>query len=69
MGFVVSKKVDKSAVKRNRIKRLIRESFRIKQNLKPADYVIMAKPSVAKLDNQQISESLNQLWHQTEKSK
>ncbi len=69
MGFVVSKKVDKSAVKRNRIKRLIRESFRIKKVLKSADYVIMAKPGVTKLNNQQITESLNQLWQQTEKSK
>lgn len=69
MGFVVSKKVDKSAVKRNRIKRLIRESFRIKKDLKSADYVVMAKPGVVKLNNQQITESLNQLWIQTEKSK
>ena len=69
MGFVVSKKVDKSAVKRNRIKRLIRESFRIKKVLKSADYVVMAKPGVNKLNNQQITESLNQLWQQTEKSK
>lgn len=69
MGFVVSKKVDKTAVQRNRIKRLIRESFRIKKNLKSAEYVVMAKPGVTQLSNQKITESLNQLWQQTEKNK
>lgn len=69
MGFVVSKKVNKSAVKRNRIKRLIRETFRTQKYLKSADYVVMAKPGVTKLKNAHITASLNQLWQQTEKSK
>ena len=67
MGFVVSKKVDKTAVQRNRIKRLIRESFRVQKRLKSADYVVMAKPGVSKLSNQIITASLNQLWQLTEK--
>jgi len=69
LGLVVSKKVDKTAVQRNRIKRLIRESFRIKNNLKSADYVMMAKPGVAKLSNKIITASLNQLWQNLEKTK
>jgi ribonuclease P protein component len=68
MGFVVSKKVDKTAVQRNRIKRLIRESFRVQKKIKTADYVVLAKPGVTKLNNQLITLSLNQLWQQTEKS-
>lgn len=69
LGLVVSKKVDKTAVQRNRIKRLIRESFRVKNFLKPADYVMMAKPGVAKLSNSKITASLNQLWQNLEKNK
>lgn len=69
LGLVVSKKVDKTAVKRNRIKRLIRESFRVKQQLKSADYVVMAKPGVSKINNQHITESLNQLWQKCENNK
>lgn len=69
LGLVVSKKVDKSAVKRNRIKRLIRESFRVKKQLKSADYVVMAKPGVSNLSNQLITESLNQLWQKCENNK
>ncbi|MCB1582963.1 MAG: ribonuclease P protein component [Marinicella sp.] len=69
LGLVVSKKIDKLAVKRNRIKRLIRESFRMKKQLKSADYVVMAKPGVSKIGNQLITESLNQLWQKCENNK
>lgn len=69
LGLVISKKVDKSAVKRNRIKRLVRESFRVKKQLKSADYVVMAKPGVSKLSNQLITQSLNQLWQKCENNK
>ncbi|MCX7553166.1 ribonuclease P protein component [Marinicella sp. S1101] len=67
MGMVVSKKVHKTAVQRNRIKRLIRESFRTKQNLNTAEYVIMAKPGSARYTNTELLAFLNQLWSQTEK--
>ncbi len=66
VGLMVSKKVHKSAVKRNRIKRLIRETFRTQSNLRMADYVVMAKPGAAQASNQQLNSSLNQLWQQTE---
>ena len=41
IGFVVSKKIHKRAVKRNRIKRLMRESCRllIKENKIPSKYI------------------------------
>jgi ribonuclease P protein component len=66
LGLMVSKKVHKSAVKRNRIKRLIRESFRLHKNLRSADYVVMTKPGAAAASNQQITASLRHLWQQTE---
>mgnify|MGYP000173896842 CR=1 FL=1 len=67
LGLVVSKKVDKTAVGRNRIKRLVRESFRIRPNLKLADYAILAKQSCKKADNKTLLASLDHLWQQTEK--
>ena len=63
LGVTVSKKVSKSAVKRNRIKRQIREFFRHKKNeLDNADIVITAKPSCLNADDRQRKESLEELW-------
>ncbi len=64
LGMVVSRKVSKLAVQRNRIKRQIRESFRRQQDELPhVELVIMARYSAAKHDNQQLRDSLNQHWH------
>ncbi|MCW8870891.1 MAG: ribonuclease P protein component [Proteobacteria bacterium] len=62
LGLIISKKAAPRAVDRNRIKRLVRESFRCQESLKSADYVVMAKPSVKQLTNQQVLQSLQQLW-------
>ncbi|MCL4135411.1 UNVERIFIED_CONTAM: hypothetical protein GTU68_033127 [Idotea baltica] len=45
LGLVVSKKVSKRAVKRNFIKRRLKEIFRLSQNefIKPIDLVIIAR--------------------------
>jgi len=49
LGIAVSKRVDKSAVARNRIKRVCRDYFRIHQNdFRAAEYVLVAKPEAAK---------------------
>lgn len=45
LGVAVSKRVDKRAVGRNRIKRLLREHFRRHRRCLPVgDYVLVAKP-------------------------
>ncbi len=69
LGLIVSKKVDKTAVGRNRIKRLVRESFRIRTELLPADYVLIAKPLCQHSNNAEILTSLDNLWQQTENKK
>ncbi len=52
LGVAVSRKVDPNAVGRNRIKRVLRDAFRrLSSQLVPADYVVVARPPAAALDN------------------
>jgi len=64
LGLTVSKKVGKS-VKRNRVKRLIRESFRLSQEqIMPGyDVVVVAKPSAYGLKCKQAQLELLSLLH------
>lgn len=63
LGLAISKKVSKLAVDRNRIKRLARETFRLKQpQLQHADFVVLARPSAVKEDNATLIASFNKLW-------
>ena len=51
MGLIVSKKVSKKAVVRNKIKRRLREIFRLNQNsLDSFDIVIIAKQNAAECE-------------------
>jgi ribonuclease P protein component len=60
-AFVISKKVSKKAVVRNKIRRVMREELR--RNLLPGmpigDYVIMVKPLAAKLENQELRNEIS----------
>jgi len=68
LGLAISKKNAKRAVDRNRIKRIIRESFRLVQHELPAiDLVIMAKPVTKSANNQQIHHSLQEHWNRLKK--
>jgi len=59
LGLAIAKKSVKTAVQRNRIKRLSREFFRLNQkNIAKADYVILVRSGIDKLDNQSITQSL-----------
>jgi ribonuclease P protein component len=52
LGVAVSKKVDKRAVGRNRIKRLARECFRtFRAQLPAGDYVLIAQPGAKLIDS------------------
>lgn len=55
VAFVVSKKVSKKAVERNRIKRILREYMRLHlEQSKPGKYLVMVKPQAAKLPGNEL---------------
>ena len=59
IAFVVSKRVSKKAVERNRIKRVLREEIRKKLNsLLPGDYVLLLKSAAVRLTNAQLRADL-----------
>ncbi|AKC32290.1 ribonuclease P protein component [Candidatus Pantoea carbekii] len=63
VGLTVAKKYVKTAHERNRIKRLIRESFRKHQHILPEmDFVVVAKQGIANLDNSTLNKILETLW-------
>ena len=66
LGLVISKKVDKRAVVRNRIKRLVRESFRNYEFSQNCDFVVLARAKAKEHKNQALLANLNNLWSQAE---
>ena len=62
LGMTVSKRVDKRAVARNRIRRQVREAFRLQRHaLPPGDYVFQAKPEANQVDNPGLRAALLKL--------
>lgn len=62
MGTVVSKKVAGNAVNRNRIRRVIKESFRRTCNEKKIDIVIIARPPARHAANTELFLALEAMW-------
>lgn len=63
LGIVIGKKNVKLAVERNRIKRQIRETFRLNQHhIKNYDVVIVARKGLAEIQNQILQKQLNEFW-------
>ncbi|MCK3655300.1 ribonuclease P protein component [Pasteurellaceae bacterium Macca] len=63
LGLTVAKKHLKRAHDRNRIKRIVRESFRLKQQQLPHfDFVFVAKAGIGKLSNEELFTTLEKLW-------
>jgi len=64
LGVTVSKKVSKRAVDRNRIKRQIKEFYRLRQHeIIGADIVVSAKPSCLAITDEERLASLVELWN------
>lgn len=66
LGITVSRKVG-NAVQRNRLKRIIREFFRVRKHLYPAlrDYSIIAKRGTARLSSSEINRELDKIFSLT----
>ncbi|WP_449426982.1 ribonuclease P protein component [Rhodanobacter umsongensis] len=63
LGLAISKRVSKRAVERNRIKRLLRESFRrIRHQLPAIDLMVMAREQASGVPGPQLLAELDGLW-------
>lgn len=63
IGFAVAKKKVRLANRRNNIKRVVREQFRLNQHDRYAyDLIVLANPASAEADKIQLSKSFNHLW-------
>jgi ribonuclease P protein component len=63
LGLAVSRKVSKRAVERNRIKRVIRESFRATREALPDfDILVIARTSATTVPNPALHGDLERAW-------
>lgn len=63
LGLAVSRKVSPDAVVRNRIKRQVRESFRLRYHELPAgDCIVVARPGAKTLNKTALRAELTLLW-------
>lgn len=63
LGLVVAKKKTRLAVARNRIKRIIRESFRHNRvTLGGVDFVVLSRMGAGDVDKQILFDSLERHW-------
>jgi ribonuclease P protein component len=67
LGLAISRKVDRRAVQRNRLKRLIRESFRKQVSAglwtAAADFIVLPRPMAVTMSNEEVFERLAKLWN------
>ena len=69
LGLAISRKVAKTAVARNRIKRIVRESFRTHRGrLDALDIVVLARPGLAERSNKELATALKTLWTRLNKT-
>ncbi len=67
VGIIVAKKHVRRAIRRNRIKRLIREQFRLNQLSPDLDLVVLARSAADNMDNTEIRGDLGRLWSSLQK--
>lgn len=69
LGLAIAKKHCRKASARNRIKRVVRESFRHHQaDLYGIDFVVMNQPAAALATNQELTSSLEKHWQNAVKA-
>lgn len=65
LGLSIAARSAGGAVNRNRIKRVIRESFRFHQDLLPAvDVVVSVRPGAREADNRMLADKLARCWRE-----
>ncbi|MEX2488144.1 MAG: ribonuclease P protein component [Pseudomonadales bacterium] len=62
LGIVAGKKAARSAVQRNRLKRLVRESFRQQCAVSGLDIVLLVQPAARDYPNSALFDILDELW-------
>lgn len=63
LGMAVSRRVSKKAVVRNRIRRVIREEFRLhRANLPHVDMLLIARSAAVDGTNEQLRSELDSIW-------
>ena len=68
LGLVIAKKNVRLAVQRNRVKRIIRESFRHQHSTLPnLDIVVLARKGMGDLDNPALHRLIEQSWQRLRK--
>ncbi|MEX0431469.1 ribonuclease P protein component [Spiribacter insolitus] len=69
LGLAVSRRAASRAVDRNRLKRLIRETFRQQLPGLPAvDVVVMVRPIACHTENAKLAAALDRLWQRISRS-
>ena len=67
--MIISKKNYRLAVQRNRIKRLIRESFRHdRDKMDGLDIVVLVRKGFQDVDNRTVTEQLTKLWKRLQRN-
>ncbi|QCI15595.1 ribonuclease P protein component [Pseudomonas putida] len=70
LGLVIGKKSVKLAVQRNRLKRLMRDSFRLnQQSLAGLDIVIVARKGLGEIENPELHQHFGKLWKRLARSR